>query len=168
MHVLTLSLRILISLNSMIRLCLRTLFWYVNPSNKNVPNHLVRNLNFSQIFILTTQGDPTWAVLMYLLTKPNYMEDILFAWVQFLLGIIFKIFIEILYFIFYKLTTNSTSKKLALYFFSKICLTDFSHNASSVILTASKISGFSFNWVWREILFSCFSVTLEEGLMEVA
>ena len=64
-----------------------------------LPNHLIAGLNFTQIFILTTQGGQIWAVVMYLLTKLNYMEEILFVLVQFFLRIIFKIFIEIFYFI---------------------------------------------------------------------
>ena len=65
----------------------------------NLPNHLIAGLDFPQMFILTTQAGPIWAVLMYFLTELNYMEEILFVLVRFLLGIIFKIFIEIFYFI---------------------------------------------------------------------
>ena len=61
----------------------------------NFPNHLIAGFDFPQIFIPTTQGGPIWAIVMYLLTKPNYMEEILFVLVQFSLGITFKIFIEI-------------------------------------------------------------------------
>ena len=43
----------------------------------------------------------------------------------------------------------------------------FSHNVSSCILTVSKITGFFFNWKWLEILFSRFSLGLEEGLVEI-
>ena len=98
-HILTLSLRILISLNFMIRLHLKTPFLYINALNIYFPNHLITGLDFSQIFIPTTQGDQIWVVLMYVLTELNYMEEILFVLVQFSLGIIFKIFIEIIYFI---------------------------------------------------------------------
>ena len=98
MHILTLSFGVVMSLNSMIRLHLRTLFSYINPS-KNFPNHLIAALNFPQIFISTKQGGPIWAVLMYLLTELNYMEEILFVLVRVSLGIILKIFIEIFYFI---------------------------------------------------------------------
>ena len=65
----------------------------------NLRSHLIAGLDFPQIFIPATQGDPIWAVLMYLLTDPNYMEEILFVLVQFSLEIIFKIFIEIVCFI---------------------------------------------------------------------
>ena len=54
---------------------------------------------FPQIFMPATRADQFWAVLMYLLTELNYMEEILFVLVQFLLGIIFKTFIEIFYLI---------------------------------------------------------------------
>ena len=68
-------------------------FLYINPLNNNFPNHLITGLDFPQIFIPTTHGGQIWAVLMYLLTELNYMEEILFVLVQFSLGIIFKIFI---------------------------------------------------------------------------
>ena len=61
--------------------------------------YLITGLDCPQIFIPTTQGGRIWAALMYLLTELNYMEEILFVLVQFSLGIIFKIFIEIFYFI---------------------------------------------------------------------
>ena len=96
---LTLSLRIVISLNSMIRLRLKTPFLYISPLNINFPNHLISGLDFLQFFIPTTQGDEIWAVLMYILTELNYMTEMLFVSVQFSLGIIFKIFAEIFYFI---------------------------------------------------------------------
>ena len=63
------------------------------------PNHLITGLDIPQIFIPTTQGGQIWAVLMDLLTELNYMEEILFVLAQFSLGITFKIFIEIFYFI---------------------------------------------------------------------
>ena len=97
--ILNLSLRILISLNSMIRLHLKTPFLYINPLNINFPNHVITGLDFPQIFIPITQGGQIWAVLMYLVTEINYMEEILFVLAQFSLGITFKIFIEIFYFI---------------------------------------------------------------------
>ena len=65
----------------------------------NFPSHLIAGLDFPQIFISATQGGPTWAVVMYLLTEPNYMEEILFVLVQFSLGIVFRTFIEIFYFL---------------------------------------------------------------------
>ena len=83
----------------MIRLHLKTAFLYINPFNNNFPNHLITDLDFPQIFIPATQGVQIWAVLMYLLTELNYMEGILFVLVQFSLGSIFKIFLEIFYFI---------------------------------------------------------------------
>ena len=86
-------------LKFLIRLHLKTPFLHINPLNINFPNHLITGLDFPQIFIPTTQGGQIWAVLMYLLTELNYMEEILFVLVQFSLGIIFKIFIEIFYFI---------------------------------------------------------------------
>ena len=97
--ILNLSLRILISLNSMIRLHLKTPFLYINPLNINFPNHVITGLDFPQIFIPITQGGQIWAVLMHLVTEINYMEEILFVLAQFSLGITFKIFIEIFYFI---------------------------------------------------------------------
>ena len=83
----------------MIRLHLKTPFLYIKPLNINFPNHLVTGFDFPQMFIPTTQGGQMWAGLMYLLTELNYMEEILFVLVQFSLGIMFKIFIEIFYFI---------------------------------------------------------------------
>ena len=83
----------------MIRLHLKTPFLYISPLNINFPNHLITGLDFPQIFIPTTQGGQIWAVLMYLLTELNYLEEILFVLVQFSLGITFKIFGEIFYFI---------------------------------------------------------------------
>ena len=83
----------------MIRLHLKTAFLYINPLNNNFPNHLITGMGFPQIFIPTTQGGQIWDVLIYLLTELNYMEEILFVLVQFSLEIIFKIFIEIFYFI---------------------------------------------------------------------
>ena len=65
----------------------------------NFPKHLITGLDFPHIFIPTTQGGPIWAALMYLLTELNYMEETLFALVQFSLGIIFKIFKEIFFFV---------------------------------------------------------------------
>ena len=65
----------------------------------NFPNHLITGLDFPHIFIATTQGGRIWAALMYLLTELNYMEETLFALVQFSLRIIFRIFKEIFYFI---------------------------------------------------------------------
>ena len=65
----------------------------------NLHNHLIAGLYFPQIFIPTPQGGPVWAVLMHPLTELNYMEEIMFVLVRFSLGIIFKIFIEIFYFI---------------------------------------------------------------------
>ena len=64
----------------------------------NFPSHLIAGLVFPQIFIPTPQGGPIWAVVMHLLTELNYMEEIMFVLVRFSLGIIFKIFIEIFYF----------------------------------------------------------------------
>ena len=58
----------------------------------NFQNHLIGRLNYSQTFMPTTHGGPIWAALMQLLTKPNYMEEILFALVPFSFGKIFKIF----------------------------------------------------------------------------
>ena len=49
----------------------------------NFPNHFINGLDFPQIFIPTSRGGPIWAVLMYLLTELNYMEEILFVLVQF-------------------------------------------------------------------------------------
>ena len=54
---------------------------------------------FPQIFMPATRGGQIWDVLIYILTELNYMEEILFVLVQFLLGIIFKTFIEIFYLI---------------------------------------------------------------------
>ena len=65
----------------------------------NFRNHLIPGLNFPQIFIPTTQVDPICAVLMYFLTEPNYMEEILFELVPFSLRTIFKAFIDMFYFI---------------------------------------------------------------------
>ena len=65
----------------------------------NFPNHLIAGLDFPQIFIAATQGGLTWAVVMYLLVEPNYMEEILFVLVRFSLGIVFRTFIEIFYFL---------------------------------------------------------------------
>ena len=143
------------------KITLENLFWYINPSGINLPNHLIPGLDFPQTFIPITQDGPIWAVLMYLLIEPNYMEEILFELVQFSLGNIFKIFIEI----FHKLITNNLKKLLI--FFGKLCLTDFSHNVSSFTLNASKIWDFLFNWNWWEILYLGFSVAHEESLVEV-
>ena len=81
------------------KIVLETLFLYINPLSINFPNHLITGLEFPQIFIPATQGGQIWAVLMYLLTELNYMEEILFVSVQFSLEIVFKIFIDIFYFI---------------------------------------------------------------------
>ena len=70
-------------LQFMIRLHLRTPFWYINPLNINFPNYLIAGFDFPQIFIPTTEGGPIWAALMYVLTELNYMEEILFVLVQF-------------------------------------------------------------------------------------
>ena len=72
----------------MIRLHLKTLFSSINPLKINFPNHLITVLDFPQIFIPTSQGGQMWAALMYFLTELNYMEEIMF-----------KIFIEIFYFL---------------------------------------------------------------------
>ena len=160
MHILTLFLSIVVSLNSMIRLHLRTLFWHINPLGINFPNHLIPGLDFPQTFIPITQDGLIWAVLMYLLIEPNYMEKILFELVQFLLGNIFKIFIEI----FHKLITNSLKKQLI--FFGELCLTDFSHNVSSFTLNASKVWDFLFNWNCCEISYLGFSVAHQESSVE--
>ena len=160
MHILALSLSIAVSLNSMIKLHLRTLFWHINPLGINFPNHLIPGLDFPQTFIPITQDGLIWAVLMYLLIEPNYMEKILFELVQFLLGNIFKIFIEI----FHKLITNSLKKQLI--FFGELCLTDFSHNVSSFTLNASKVWDFLFNWNCCEISYLGFSVAHQESSVE--
>ena len=65
----------------------------------NFPNHLIISLDSPKSSIPTTQGGPIWVVLMYHLTKLNYMEKIKFVLVRFSQGIIFQIFIEIFYFI---------------------------------------------------------------------
>ena len=71
----------------------------INPLNIKFRNHLITGLDFSQIFIPTTQSSQIWAALMYLLTDLNYMEENLFVLVQFSLGIFLKIFMEIFFFI---------------------------------------------------------------------
>ena len=84
------------------KIALETPFLYINPLNINFPNHLITGLAFPGIFIPTTQGGQIRAVLMYPLTELKYTEETLFVLVQFSLGIIFKIFIEIFYFILTK------------------------------------------------------------------
>ena len=69
--------------------------------------------------------------------------------------------------LFHELITISLKKLLALQFLRKYVWHEFSDNSSSFTLTASKTSGFLFDWNWHEILFSCFSVAFEEGLVEV-
>ena len=78
-------------------------------------NHLIAGLDFPHIFIPLTQGGPILAVLLCLFTEPNYIAETLLILVQFSLGIIFQIFIEI----FYKLTTNSRKKLLTPNFLEK-------------------------------------------------
>ena len=82
----TLSLKTVMTLNSMTRLLLKTPFLYINPVNINA-------LNFPQIFIPIREGGRICDVLIYLLTQLNHMEEILFVLAQFSLGSIFKIFL---------------------------------------------------------------------------
>ena len=48
--------------------------------------------------------------------------------------------------LFHKLTTKCLKKLLTLHFLRKYVWHDFSHNVSFSTLTASKITGFLFNW----------------------
>ena len=69
--------------------------------------------------------------------------------------------------LFHKLTTKCLKKLPTLHFLRKYVWHDFSHNVSSSTLIASKIAGVLFNWKWLEILFSRFSLALQEGLVEM-
>ena len=82
----------------MIRLHLKTPFLYINPLNINFPKHFMTGMDFPQILIPTTESGQI-LVLMYLLKELKVLQKILFVLVQFSPGIIFKVFIEIFYFI---------------------------------------------------------------------
>ena len=117
MHIVTFSLRIVIFINSMVRFHLRTLFWYINPSNMNFPNHLIAGLDFPQTFIPKTQGSPIWAVLMYFLTAILYGRNsvcisVIFTWNYFQ-----NLHRNIS---FHKLTKNSLKKLLTLHFWENM------------------------------------------------
>ena len=69
--------------------------------------------------------------------------------------------------LFHKITRKCLKKLLTIHFLKKYVWHDFSHNISSSTIVASKITGYLFNWKWLEILFSRFSLALEEGLVEM-
>ena len=57
------------------KIALENSIFIINLLNINFPKHLITGLDFPQILIPTRCGR-IWAVLMYLLTELNYMEDI--------------------------------------------------------------------------------------------
>ena len=57
------------------KIALENSIFIINLLNINFPKHLITGLDFRQILIPTRRGR-IWAVLMYLLTELNYMEDI--------------------------------------------------------------------------------------------